>query len=367
VTAASSSERHRKEDPKVEAVGSAQLTDRIPAHRAVAANFSRREIRDVLQEADATPELTLQVVAGDGSREHGSISMTWSRDDLEKLLAGTSGDDVVLTFDRNELMAALDDVEAHGVRSRAAVFAVAALGALGTTAGIANASMSGADTGMASGTTATAPAYTDVSTGGYATPAQSDAAALSALQARSEALDAQFAGGGTTEAMVTDASTGGYVTPGQNEDAALSALQARSEALDAQYAGGGSTEAMVTDASTGGYTTPAQSDDAAALQARSHALDEEFGLTPADKAATSALEARGAAMNAEYGITGGGNTGIASDAATGGGYPVPTATDSGGGFSIQAPSTDEALIAGAALLAIAGAGFAARRGSLHLP
>jgi hypothetical protein len=368
VIAASSSERHRKEDPKVEAVGSAQLTDRIPAHRAVAANFSRREIRDVLHEADATPELTLEVVAGDGSREHGRISMTWSRDDLEKLLAGTSGDDVVLTFDRNELMAALDDVEAHGVRSRAAVFAVAALGALGTTAGIANASMSGADAGFGSGTTSTAPAYTDVSTGGYATPAQSDEAALSALQARSEALDAQYAGGGSTEAMVTDASTGGgYVTPGQNEDAALSALQARSEALDAQYAGGGSTEAMVTDASTGGYTTPAQSDDAAALQARSHALDEEFGLTPADQAATRALETRGAAMNAEYGITGGGNTGIASDAATGGGYPVPTATDTGGGFSIQAPSTDEALIAGAALLAIAGAGFAARRGTLHLP
>jgi hypothetical protein len=350
----------------VEAVGQAQLTDRIPAHRAVAANFSRREIRDVLREADATPELTLSVVAGEGSREQGTISMTWSRDDLEKLLAGTSGDDVVLTFDRNELMAALDDVEAHGMRSRAAVFAVAALGALGTTAGIANAQMTGADGGTASATS-TAPAYTDVSTGGYATPAQSDDAALSALQARSEALDAQYAGGGSSEAMVTDASTGGYVTPGQSDDAALSALQARSEALDAQYAGGGSSEAMVTDASTGGYTTPAQSDEAAALQARSHALDEEFGLTPADQAATRALEARGAAMNQEYGITGGGNTGIVSDAASSGGYPVPTATDTGGGFSIQAPSTDEALIAGAALLAIAGAGFAARRGTLHLP
>ena len=130
----------------MEAVGTARLTDRIPAERAVAASIPRREIRDVLHEADATPELTLDVVAGDGSREHGTISITWSRDELERLLAGASGDEVVLTFDQNELRAALDDVEAHGLRTRAAVFAVAAVGALGTSAAIANASEV-ADTG----------------------------------------------------------------------------------------------------------------------------------------------------------------------------------------------------------------------------
>jgi hypothetical protein len=335
----------------VEAVGTAQLTDRIPAHRAVAANFSRREITDVLDEADATPELTLQLVAGEGSREQGTISITWTRDDLEKLLEGASGEDVVLTFDRNQLMAALDDVEAHGLRTRAAVFAVAALGAAGSTAAIANASVSGADAGTASAPVATAPAYTDVSTGGgYAATSQSDDAALSALQARSEAMDTAFAGKAAAET-------------------AEAALQARSEAMDAQYAGGGSTsEAMVTDASTGGYATPAQSDDAAALQARSQAMDEQYGLTPADQAATRALEARGAAMNAEYGLGDVSTTGMVTDASSGGGYSTPTATDTGGGgFEIQAPSTEDALIAGAALLAIAGAAFAARRGTLHLP
>ena len=101
----------------MEAVGTARLTDRIPAERAVAASFSSREIRDVLKEADATPELTLDVVAGEGSQEHGTISMTWSRSDLENLLEGASGDEVVLTFDRNELTAALGDVETHGMRS----------------------------------------------------------------------------------------------------------------------------------------------------------------------------------------------------------------------------------------------------------
>ena len=330
----------------MEAVGTARLTDRIPAERAVAATIPRREIRDVLQEADATPELTLDVVAGDGSREHGTISITWSRDELERLLSAASGEDVVLTFDRNELMAALDDVESHGLRTRAAVFAVAAVGALGSSAAIANAQVSGADAGSASATS-TAPAYTDASsTGGYVAPAQAAPA----------------------DAMVTDASTGGYTAPAQGDAAALAALQARSEAMNVQAAVGDSgSTGIVTDTSTSGLGTAGQSGDAAALQARSQAMDEQYGLTPADQAATRALEQRGAAMNAAYGITDTGSAGIVTDASTGGGYVTPTATDTGGGFQLQAPSPEDALIAGAALVAIAGAAFAARRGTLHLP
>jgi hypothetical protein len=314
----------------VETVGTARLTARIPAERAVVASISRREIRDVLQETDATPELTLEVVAGEDSGEHGTISMTWSREDLEKLLEGASGNEVVLTFDRNELATALNDVEAHGLRTRAAVFAVAAVGALGGTAAIATAS--------------------PVSTGSssYAATSQSTPSA--------------------SDAMVTDASTGGYAAPSQSDDAALAALQARSEAMDAQLAtGAAASDRMVTDASTSGYAAPSQSDDAAALQARSQALDEQYGLTAADQSAVQALTERGAAMNAQYGLGDSGSTGMVTDASTGGGYTTPTATDAGGGgFAIQAPSTDEALLAGAALIVIAGAGFAARRGGSGL-
>jgi trimeric autotransporter adhesin len=308
----------------VEAVGTARLTDRIPAEHAVAASIPRREITDVLHDPEATPELTLDVVAGDGSREHGTVSITWARDELERLLEGTSGDDVVLTFDQQELMSAFDDVETHGLRARAAVFAVAAVGALGTTAAVANAS----EVGDASGgvAVATAPAYTDASSaGGYATPSQSDAAALAALQARSEAMNVQ--------AAVGDAGSTG----------------------------------IVTDASTSGPATPVEPGAAAALHARSQAMDEQFGLTPADQAATQALEARGAAMNTAYGITADtGGTGIVTDASTGGGYATPPSASTGSGFEVQSPSTDDALIAGAALIAIAGAAFAARRGTLHV-
>jgi len=353
----------------VEAVGTARLTDRIPAEHAVAASIPRREITDVLHDPEAMPELTLDVVAGDGSREHGTVSITWARDELERLLEGTSGDDVVLTFDQQELMAAFDDVETHGLRARAAVFAVAAAGALSTTA-VANAMEVGDTSGGAA--VATAPAYTDASSaGGYAAPSQSDAAALAALQARSEAMNVQAAvGDAGSSGIVTDASsTGGYAaTPTQSDAAALAALQARSEAMNVQAAVGdaGST-GIVTDASTSGPGTPVEPTAAAALHARSQAMDEQFGLTPADQAATRALEARGAAMNTAYGITADtGGTGIVTDASTGGGYATPPASSTGTGFEVQAPSTDDALIAGAALIAIAGAAFAARRGALHV-
>ena len=351
----------------MEAVGTARLTDRIPAERAVAASFSSREIRDVLKETDATPELTLDVAAGEGSKEHGTISMTWSRSDLENLLEGASGDEVVLTFDRNELTAALGDVETHGMRERAAVFAVAAVGALGAGAGIANAQVVGGEGGGPASAAATAPAFTDVSTGGYATPSQS-----------------------ASDAMVTDASTGGYATPSRTEDAA--ALLARSQALNEEYGltpaaesatraletrslamdeqaavSDSASGAMVTDASsTGGYAAPSQSDDAAALQARSQALNAEYGLTPGPQAAARALEARSVGMDEQAAVSDSASGGIVTDASTGGGYATPpTASVGGGGFELQAPSTDDALIAGAALLVIAGAAFAARRGTLH--
>ena len=354
----------------MEAVGTARLTDRIPADRAVAASISSREIRDVLQETEAAVELTLDVVAGDGSDEHGAISMTWSREDLERLLEAATGDNVVLTFDRNELAAMLADVEAHGVRTRAAVFAVAAVGALGSGASIASAMPSG-DEG-----------------GSVATPAaavQSDTS-QAALQARSEALNVQYGlgssasdaivtdastGGGyvtptASDAIVTDASTGGYATQG---DEAQAALQARSEGMNAQFGLGGTpSESTLTDASTSGYVTPAQSDEAAtAMHARAQALNEQYGLAGGgqDDSAIQALQARGEAMNAQFGLGGAPSDATVTDASTSG-YVTPSSGD-GSSFSIQAPSTDEALLAGAAALMIAGAAFTVRRTSAPRP
>jgi hypothetical protein len=262
-----------------------------------------------LQDGDAAPELVIDVAAGDGSQEHGTISITWSREDLERLLESATENEVVLTFDRNEVAAALDDdVEAHGLRTRAAVFAVAAAGAaLGSGASIANAMLPDAQ-GGAAGQPAAVSTLTQ------------DNAAQAALQARSQALNEQLG-----------------LTAGGVNDPAVQALQARGEAMNAQFGLG----------DQGG---------AAALQARSEAMNQLYNL---DDPAVQALQARGEAMNAEFGL-GGVPSGAPSDAtvtdASTGGYVTPTATG-GSGFTIQAPSTDEALLAGAAALMIAGAAF----------
>ena len=78
----------------MDAVGTAHLTSDILAQRAVGASVSRRQITDVLHEPDGAPELVLDLVAAEGG-EHATISMTWSRDDLERLLEAASGDEVV--------------------------------------------------------------------------------------------------------------------------------------------------------------------------------------------------------------------------------------------------------------------------------
>jgi hypothetical protein len=298
----------------MEAEGTARLTDRIPAERAVAASVSRREIRDILRDGDAAPELVINVAAGDGSQEHGTISIAWSREDLERLLEGATENDVVLTFDRNQIAAALDDdVEGHGLRTRAAVFAVAAAGTLGSGASIANAMLPNVQDG---GATQPAAALTTTT---------QDSTAQAALQARSQGLNEQYG-----------------LTAGGVNDPAVQALEARGEAMNEQF----------------GLGAPTQDAAQAALQARSEAMNQVYNL---DDPAVQALQARGEAMNAEFGLGGVPSDTTVSDASTGGYTTSPTATD-GSSFSIPAPSTDDVLLAGAAALIIAGAAFTVRKG-----
>ena len=89
----------------MDAVGTAHLTSDILPQRAVGASVSRRQITDVLKEPEGAPELVLDLVAAEGG-EHATISMTWSREDLEQLLESASGDEMVLVFDRDELASA---------------------------------------------------------------------------------------------------------------------------------------------------------------------------------------------------------------------------------------------------------------------
>jgi hypothetical protein len=234
----------------VDAIGTAHLTSEILAQRAVGASVSRRQITDVLHEPDGAPELVLDFVAAEGG-EHATISMTWSREDLERLLEAASGDDVVLVFDRDELASAFGDVEAHGLRAGAAVLAVAVAGALGSGASIANATVAGGDGGTAATpTTATSTADASAALGArsealnqeYGLGTADDAAATAALGARSEALNQEHGLGTASDA------------------AATAALGARSEALNQEYGVGGSATEP-----SGGLTLQAPTGDDALL------------------------------------------------------------------------------------------------------
>jgi hypothetical protein len=109
-------------------------------------SVSREEAEEAIA-ADGQLELILDVTRfSDGEpAETRSVAVAWERSDLRQLLSQTEGDRVTLTFDGETLgRAMVDDVEAHGVREKAVVLAVAATAVAGVTAGAASGSL-GAD------------------------------------------------------------------------------------------------------------------------------------------------------------------------------------------------------------------------------
>jgi hypothetical protein len=103
--------------------------------RGISTTLPRSEVEEAIASAGGPAQLALDIRAGD--EEH-KLAIAWDREDLERILGGTSGDSVVLTFDRDELASAVaGDFEAHGLRERVAVLAVAAATATGAFAGAA--------------------------------------------------------------------------------------------------------------------------------------------------------------------------------------------------------------------------------------
>jgi len=202
----------------VETLGAARLAKEIPAQRAVAAIVPRDEITAALEDPETSPELVLRVT--DEGPEESVISMTWSRDELARLLEEAKGDNVVLTFDREELSEAIGDVEAHGLRERALVFAVAAAGALGTGAGIANAMPTNDDGSggvvatSVSPTVSSADALTDVSSAGGYTAASADAATAAVGNTVSDAASGSgYAPSTDAGSTISDAASGAGYAP----------------------------------------------------------------------------------------------------------------------------------------------------------
>ena len=98
--------------------------------RGVSTTIARTEILQALDSGDEM-ELVLDArVIREAEVEAHTLAVALDRSDLENRLRADEGEEIGLQFDAEELEAALaeDDVEAHGLRQKAAVFAVAAVG-----------------------------------------------------------------------------------------------------------------------------------------------------------------------------------------------------------------------------------------------
>lgn len=125
----------------------ASMVSETDLHGGLSTTISRSAVEEALR-LEEPPELVLDVTGPAGER---SIAVSWKRDDLERLLREATGDSIQLTFDRAALEQAFaDDVEAHGLKEKAAILAVAVAAAAGV-AGGAQAMPMGSGSGPAVG------------------------------------------------------------------------------------------------------------------------------------------------------------------------------------------------------------------------
>jgi hypothetical protein len=111
--------------------GTVRLVESRPdaGARGLVATVSRDEVEEVLRADEGPFDLLLDVerVAADGDQpETERIALAWEPQDLERVLASTSGDQIAFSFDEEEVRRLLDDVEAHGMREKLAVLSVVA-------------------------------------------------------------------------------------------------------------------------------------------------------------------------------------------------------------------------------------------------
>jgi hypothetical protein len=229
--------------------------------RGVTATVPRADIEGVLASADGPPELVIDLERREGADvEAHTLRIEWDPNDLEDVLRAASGDQVTLVLDREQLeQALLADVEAHGLREKAAVFAVAALAGGGIGTGIAAASTGPTivtDGGGASGATPIVMVSDAASGAGYAaeSPQLVSDSALSGPVQQAQAESPQ---------LVSDSALSGPVQQAQAESPQLVSDSALSGPVEqpmtpqqiVEAAAGGPE--MVSDAASSGPATQA--------------------------------------------------------------------------------------------------------------
>jgi hypothetical protein len=103
---------------------------------AIGTVLSRDEVAETAARGEFPATLLLELDREGAAQAR--VAVDWDEDTLDRLLATTEDDEITLWFDQRELARAFDepDIEAHGLRERAAVLvvAVAAAGASTTPA-----------------------------------------------------------------------------------------------------------------------------------------------------------------------------------------------------------------------------------------
>jgi hypothetical protein len=329
--------------------------------RGVTATVPRAEIESVLASADGPPELVLDIERRGGEEvEERTFRLEWDPKELEQLLQTTSGDSVTLVLDRKELERVIDeDVEAHGLRETAAVFAVAATAA--ASAAVGNAAMANAAAlhdGGGDGPTPIAM-VSDAGSGGPATTAATETAAQSDSNMLQVAAASQSAAQGPE--IVSDAASTGPVTQAAAQTPELASDAATTGPVQR---GGPQAPEIVSDAATTGpvQQAAAQTPELASDAATTGPVQRGGPQAPeivTDAATTGPVQQPMTPQQIVDAAAGAPE--MVSDAASSGPVTQAAAESSGGGWDISAPdAATTGAIAGAAALMIAGAAFAVR-------
>jgi hypothetical protein len=207
----------------------------------------RRADAEAALRAGGPVELTFDVVRR-GDTAGRTVNLEWEPAELEALLDSASGDEFALVFDPLELERAIEDpdVEAQGMREKAAVLtvAIAALGA----AGGASATPYGPGT---------ASQAAGASGSGYVVPAGGAEALVSDTASASAGASGSgyVVPAGGAEAFVSDVASGGasgtgYVMPAGGTEAIVAEAGAAGASGSGYVVPAGSSEAIVADAGT---------------------------------------------------------------------------------------------------------------------
>jgi hypothetical protein len=247
------------------------------AARTVSTTLARAEIEEAIASGDYPARLMLDVArvedeAGTAAIPYARVAVDWDEPTLERLLRRSEDDEVTLWFDAEALERAVeqDEVDAHGLRERAAVVAVA-VAAVGAGAGSALAMTDG---GGAPPSETAVSVVSDVASGGTGEPAAvtpftTDVQSGGQGQAAGDALSRYVMNTGgdvatpatETPSFTTDIAAGGT---GQPESDALSryitntgadtATPVAVSSFTTDVAAGGTGQPVATPASDEGWT-----------------------------------------------------------------------------------------------------------------